>query len=77
MAIERQNAQDTQGSLRVADVGGLPDDPSANYSYTFTRNGPSGAIDTITKTKDGVSWLKTLTYTGDNVTAVSTWSLVP
>ena len=73
MAIEKQNPQDTQGSARVADVGGLPDDPASNYSITLTRNGPSSAIDTITKTKDGVSWVKTVTYTGANVTAVSAW----
>lgn len=73
MAITRYNPADTQGMQRVADVGPLPDDPASNYSYTLTRGGPSGKVDTITATKDGVSWLLTLTYTGDDLTAVSAW----
>jgi len=73
MAIERQNQQDPQGVFRVADMGSLPDDPASNYSEVLTLNGPSSAVDTITRTLQGVSWVKTLTYTGSKVTAVSAW----
>lgn len=73
MAIEIRNPADTQGMQRVADVGPLPDDPTSNYAYTFTRAGPSSKVDTITATKDGVSWRMTLTYTGADLTSVSAW----
>lgn len=73
MAIEKQNPQDSQGVLRVADEGPIPDDPASNYSMVLTRGGPDGAVDTITVTKDGISWRQTLTYTGSNVTAISAW----
>lgn len=73
MPFERMNPQDSQGVQRVADGGTIPDDPFQNYSIVLTRGGPSGAVDTITKTLQGVSWVKTLTYTGSNVTAVSPW----
>ena len=73
MAVSSQNPQDSQGSNRVADVGPLPDDPSANYVTTLTRGGPDSAVDTIVLTKDGLTWTKTLTYTGDNLTGVSAW----
>ena len=71
--MEKQNPQDSQGVLRVADGGTIPDDPFQNYSITLTRGGPSGAVDTITKTLQGVSWVKTLTYTGSNITSISAW----
>lgn len=73
MTVEILNPQDPQGALRVADLGSFPDDPGSNYSYALTRNGPSSAVDTVTITKDGVSWVKTLTYTGANLTGVSAW----
>lgn len=73
MPFDKQNANDSQGVNRVADVGPIPDDPSSNYSVALTHGGPSNAVDTITKTKDGVSWLKTLTYSGSNLVGVSTW----
>ena len=73
MAITLYNPGDTQGHLRVADVGPIPDDPSSNYSYVLTRAGPDSKVDTITATKDGVSWRLTLTYTGDDLTAISAW----
>jgi len=71
--VDHQNPQDSQGILRVADGGQIPVDPSSNYSLVLTRAGPSSAVDTITKTKDGISYLKTLTYTGANLTSVSAW----
>jgi hypothetical protein len=71
--LEHQNPQDQQGILRVADAGTVPDDPASNYSIVLTRNGPSSKVDTITVTLQGISWRKTLTYTGSNVTSVSTW----
>jgi hypothetical protein len=58
---------------RVVDVGPIPEDPGANYSYALTRGGPSSKVDTITATLEGVSWLCTLTYTGDDLTAISAW----
>lgn len=73
MAHERQNPQDTQGIQRVADAGTIPIDPSSNWSWTFTRGGPSSKVDTITKTKDGISYRQTLTYTGSDLTAISAW----
>jgi hypothetical protein len=73
MAISIHNPADTQGANRVADVGPIPDDPAANYVTTLTRGGPGGKVDTITLTKDSVSWVKTLTYTGLDVTGVSAW----
>ena len=73
MPFDKQNPQDSQGILRVADGGQIPDDPSSNYSISLTRNGPGSAVDTVTMTKDGVSWVKTMTYTGSNLTAVSAW----
>ena len=71
--MDKQNPNDSQGILRVADGGQIPDDSSSNYSYVLTRAGPAGAVDTITKTKDGISWVLTLSYTGSNLTAVSAW----
>jgi len=73
---DKQNPNDSQGVLRVADCGSMPADPASNYSIVLTRGGPSGAVDTITKTKDGVSWTKTLSYTGADLTSVSAWVLV-
>lgn len=73
MAIERYNPADTQGMQRVADVGPLPDDPASNYAYAFTHAGPGGRVDTITATKDGVSWLLTLTFTGSDLTSIAPW----
>lgn len=67
------NPQDSQGVQRVADGGTIPDDPFSNYSITLTRNGPSGAVDTIVKALQGITWVKTLTYTGSNLTGVSAW----
>lgn len=71
--MDKQNPQDSQGILRVADCGSVPDDPASNFSYVLTRAGPSSAVDTITATKDGISWVKTLTYTGSDLTGVSAW----
>lgn len=73
MPFERMNPQDSQGVQRVADGGCIPDDPFQNYSMTLTRGGPDGKVDTITKSLQGVSWVKTLTYTGSNLTSVSVW----
>lgn len=67
------NPNDSQGVHRIADMGSIPDDPGSNYVVTFTRGGPSGAIDTITKTKDGISWVRTLTYSGADLMSVSAW----
>jgi len=71
--MDKQNPQDSQGVLRVADEGPIPDDPASNYSIVLTKNGPSGATDTIAMTKDGVTWTKTLSYTGSDVTGISVW----
>ena len=67
------NPNDSQGVHRIADMGTIPDDPASNYSYVLTFAGPGGKCDTITASKDGVSWRQTLTYTGSNVTGVSAW----
>ena len=42
---------------------------------TYTNNGPSGAVDTITATDpvSGDRWVQTLTYSGNNVAAQSIW----
>jgi hypothetical protein len=71
--VDKMNPNDSQGILRVADGGQIPDDPASNYSVVLTRGGPSGAVDTIAMTKDGVTWTKTLTYTGADLTGVSVW----
>jgi hypothetical protein len=71
MPFERMNPQDSQGVMRVADGGTIPDDPFQNYSMVLGYTGSN--ITTITKTLQGVSWVKTLTYSGSNVTAVSAW----
>lgn len=73
MSIKKLNPVDPQGALRVADVGAQPDDDGANYAYALTRGGPNGAVDTVTATKDGISWRMTLTYTGNSLTGVSAW----
>ena len=73
MSFEHMNPQDSQGVMRVADGGTIPDDPFQNYTMTLTRGGPSGKVDTITKVLQGVSWVKTLTYTGSDLTGVSAW----
>jgi len=67
------NPQDSQGVLRTADEGVIPTDPASNWSIALSRGGPGGAVDVITKTKDGVSYSRTLTYTGSDVTAISEW----
>ena len=73
MALEKQNPQDSQGILRVSDSGNIPDDPASNYTISLTRGGPGGAVSVITKTLQGVTWTKTLTYTGSNLTGVGAW----
>ena len=70
---DKQNPNDSQGVLRVADAGPIPDDPASNYAITLTRGGPSSAVSVVTATKDGVTWTKTLTYSGVNLTAVGVW----
>lgn len=74
MALDKQNPNDTQGVNRTADVGPIPIDPSSNYSIVLGYTGSN--LTTVTKTKDGISYRKTLTYTGSVVTAVSTWVVV-
>ena len=74
MALDKQNPNDSQGVLRVADVWPIPDDPAFNYSLVLTRAGPGGAVDTITRTLQGISWVRTFTYTGNNLTSVSAWT---
>jgi hypothetical protein len=48
---------------------------SLSSPTTYTYGGPSGALDTISVVNifDGVTYKKTLTYTGSNVTSVSGW----
>lgn len=49
-------------------------DPFPDDSPTiFTYNGPGSSIDTITKTWQGVSYKKTFTYSGSDITADSGW----
>lgn len=71
--MEKENPQDSQGVLRVSDGGPIPDDPASNYVVTLTRGGPSGKVSVITKVLKGITWTKTLTYTGSDLTGVGAW----
>lgn len=57
----------------------IPIDSVTNASYgTFVYNGGTGndKLSSFNMTVDGVEYIKTITYTGDNITAISTWSVV-
>lgn len=73
MAVEIQNPSDRQGAARVVDIGPLPDDPGANASYVLSYTGD--VLDYVEVTRHGLTWRKTLTWTGSNLTAVSAWVL--
>ena len=47
----------------------FPEDSPTTYTY----NGPGSSIDTITKTWEGLTYKKTFTYTGTDITADSGW----
>jgi hypothetical protein len=45
---------------------------SSDASYVLAFDG-AGNLDTITMTIGGTAWVKTLSYTGGNLTGVSKW----
>ena len=49
--------------------------PIDSYPKSYTYNGPSGAMDTITASDpiSGKKWVQTLTYAGSNVATQSMW----
>lgn len=76
MAVEIQNPSDTQGATRVAEVGPIPTDPCSNASYALGYS-TDGNLTTVEVTRHGVTWTRTLTWTGTQLTAVGTWSVKP
>jgi hypothetical protein len=59
---------------KVGIVDGLPTDAGkSNPPVVLTYNG-FNQLTGITKTIDGVTYTKTLSYTGDNLTDISSWS---
>lgn len=46
-----------------------------DVATTLTYNGPGGVVDTLTVGPDnrGQSYRQTFTYTGTNITAISSW----
>lgn len=59
----------------VTSVAERPTDIQGNASLTLAYDG-SGNLSTLTKTIGSVSYIKTFTWTGGNLTNISTWSIV-
>ena len=51
---------------------GVVPQSSSDGSYVLAYDG-SGNLSTVTMTVGGTAWVKTLTYTGGNLTGVSGW----
>lgn len=63
---------DQRGLLRRVSVCPAPDDVTGNASYVLTYTA-GGQLETITKTIGGISYTRTLTYTGTKLTGIGAW----
>lgn len=74
MAQPKLNHPDARGLLRRVHVCADPVDTAQNASYALTWT--NGVVTTITKTVGGVTYSRTLSYSGADCTAVSAWTEV-
>lgn len=65
------DANEARRLVRRVSVSPLPADAAENASFTLSYT--ASVLDYIEKTIDGVTYRKTLTWTGSDLTAVSAW----
>jgi hypothetical protein len=75
MALTILNAQDPRGILRVAGVLVPGTDEATNHSLALAYD-TDGNCTQIEMTYDLVTYRQTLSWSGGNCTAISTWSVV-
>ena len=74
-SLAKLNHPDSRNLLRRVTVCPEPIDASSNASYVITWTGTN--VTKITKTIDGVSYERTLSYDGsDNLTGITVWTEV-